>query len=129
MAEEWRSTILGAGTITHEHANEIMETIGPNIAEAIRALPASDAPVSPWPKVKALVWSTNHRHEESSSGYVVLPHPCATGLWCLDVFGRRLENDFPSPAAAKSAAQADHEARILSALDLPTLPQPKDEQA
>ena len=42
-AEGWRSSILGEGIITHEHANEIMQAIGPNIAEAIRALPAPSA--------------------------------------------------------------------------------------
>lgn len=41
-AAGWTSTISGHGTITHQHANEIMATIGPNIAEAIRALPTTD---------------------------------------------------------------------------------------
>ena len=49
-AREWCSTILGEGSISHAHANEIMATIGPNIAETIEELPlpAPGAPASPW---------------------------------------------------------------------------------
>ena len=49
--------------------------------------------------------------------YNIFPHPCALGMFVLDVMGNRVEDDFPSVEAAKAAAQADYEARILAALD------------
>jgi hypothetical protein len=50
--------------------------------------------------------------------YAIYPHPCASGYFVLDVMGNRCDEDFPSVEAAKAAAQADYEARILAALDL-----------
>lgn len=89
-------------------------------------------------KVKPLVWDCHpdashdpkcNEHygggQENLVGvneYNIYPHPCAIGMFVLDVMGNRCEEDFPSVEAAKAAAQADYEARIRSALE----PDPQD---
>ena len=49
--------------------------------------------------------------------YIISPHPCATGYFVIDCMGRRANEDYPSVEAAKAAAQADFEARILAAIE------------
>jgi hypothetical protein len=83
------------------------------LPDQIRAIPAAK------PKVKALVW------EKRSDGerYAIADAPAARTLYIAwkdgvvtrdgDSFYLRTDN----PEAAMAAAQADHEARILSALE------------
>lgn len=87
-------------------------------------------------KVRELRWD-KHPDEDAFYGggqdnlvgvneYNIFPHPCAVGLFVLDVMGNRTEDDFTSVEAAKAAAQADYERRILAAIDMQPL---TDQQA
>lgn len=79
------------------------------------------------PKVKPLEWDKHPDEEEYYGGsqdnlvgmneYDIFPHPCAIGMFVLDVMGNRCGEDFISVEAAKAAAQDDYERRILSALE------------
>lgn len=107
-------------TISREAALDALEAVtgfGPNhpAIHAIRALPATPAV-----RVKPLVWVVD-------GDYVTSDH--AFGFYeVVEVDGHILSRDgvdvgmFSTLEAAKAAAQADYEARILAALDTPTDP-------
>lgn len=73
-------------------------------------------------EVKKLEWDKNSEKEEWYGGaqnelvgineYNIFAHPCATGLFVLDVMGNRCEEDFTSVETAKAAAQSDFERRV-----------------
>jgi hypothetical protein len=99
------------------------------LAEINSALAAIDAALEGGavPKVKALEWT------DGGPGYIGGPtFVCETmvgrylieqyGEWCI-YFDRQLQSkDHPTEEAAKAAAQALFDSRILSALDLPSPP-------
>ena len=96
------------------------------VSRAIGALPA----VQPVAKVRALEWTERsdglqwygHSPKGLHLSYTVLPEvrEDPEGPWVsfLDDLWRK----FPSIESAKSAAQADYEARIMSALDMQAAP-------
>lgn len=111
-----------AVTTTDEIATSAIE----GVIRSIRALPAYEVAVKPleWdrhPDAEHDPWRNEHygggqNNLAGQNEYAVYPHPCAVGYFVLDVMGNRCDEDFPSIAAAKAAAQADYAARIRSAL-------------
>ena len=96
-----------------------------HFADAIAAIPAAHAPTV---KVKPLVWAQEGKqpeHAVSIVGTYLLVKDFDGWRW-MRVVGRSLADvcldPFPSPEAAKSAAQADYDARILALI--PQEPKP-----
>lgn len=110
----------------------LSDPTGRSVFAAIRALPAQ--PAAPAVKVMPLVWDSHPdaKHDPSCdehygggqnnmagvNEYAIYPHPCALGVFVLDVMGNRCDEDFATVDAAKGAAQADYEARIMSAFEV-----------
>jgi hypothetical protein len=85
-------------------------------ANLIRALPA----VQPVAKVRALEWRNALNHQQLAScefGYYVVTPPEIGSTWNWEHSDLPYDGAASSEDAAKAAAQADYEARILSALD------------
>ena len=86
---------------------------------AIAAIPAAPAPTV---KVKPLVWAQEGKqpeHAVSIVGTYLLVKDFDGWRWMRVVGGSLADvclDPFPSPEAAKSAAQADYDARILAAI-------------
>jgi hypothetical protein len=83
------------------------------------AIPLYLAPPTPTVKVKPLVWESVSDHVDDADGmgvlYRVLSRSDGTGALRTMTAWRWAEYD--TPEAAKAAAQADYEARILSAIE------------
>lgn len=103
-----------------------------SVAQVVRELPLSDAPASQW-RVKPLVWRYFDLKTEHGNGVWDANAPWTTYSieFCdgqaFPYYCPKVSDQFETLEAAKAAAQADYERRILSALDLPT-PPAKDEQ-
>ena len=91
-----------------------------HIAAAIRALPAHVQPAPVAVAVKPLQWfevelPSRGGGKHTADGYTIRK---IEGLWLLDFAGEgKSKWRWVELEAAKAAAQADHSARILSALD------------
>jgi hypothetical protein len=71
------------------------------------------------PVVKALKWNGS-RAESICGNYYIEANGASVWTWYLYDRSRRIGYIFATPDQAKAAAQADYEARILSALATPT---------
>lgn len=96
----------------------------------LRALPAAPAPQKgEVVKVKPLVWSPYGPHGVSAKPkltgwqYSIFPSLERHGEFAMQLSGDRKYSYFPAIDAAKAAAQADYEARVLATLDLPATAQ------
>lgn len=103
-------------------------------AEIARLTVERDAAMAGRVKVKQLAWQTSGLKSDRAACYAYGLHGYGyeifhDGAWfSLRGPDGRLGGALPSPDAAKAAAQADYEARILAAIQPDTVHQPLDGQ-
>lgn len=100
-------------TDTYEMRSAIMDYMARAIEEEVEKLRAG-------PKVKPLEWSPGHSAKSPCGAYYIIPVDgrFAVSLNAMTI-GAEDIGRFATIEAAKAAAQADYEARVLSALVQP----------
>lgn len=135
-----RAYLAASGEVAREDEHERLLRLNRERVRRHRAKKRALARAAPQPgqvAVKPLEWSSNTDDDEWYSDddptgnglglYWVFPSQVNDGKYELRIAGQRLGyvGTFPSPDAAKAAAQADYETRIRSALRaLPRPPAP-----